>query len=276
MKLNLLVIFLLFPILIFATDTKYLYMKSKASSDNKVVKVKFGIKSPMLGYEYYGKRRNLEENFISHITAKVENRIVLDMSTGPYLREDPVIKYKFKDVSHSNKIDYIITDNKGYQKEYSFDIKRNNLTQIQLTKKMIPSQKDSITDYRKLKPKAWASLTIEEAVTELYGLVKNPIEDKVSLSGPEKNFCDRDIPIHISSDVDLESLAIFTDKIEQPTVAVFSISSISIIDISLSIKMYKSCTDYSVLVIGKDRDGKFYKTSTKGRIACADGCGGGG
>ena len=40
--------------------------------------------------------------------------------------------------------------------------------------------------------------------------------------------------------------------------------------------MFKTCIDYSIVVVGKDSKGNFYKSSEKARVACADGCGGGG
>lgn len=270
-----LIIILLTPVLLLAATNKELYIKAKIESKDRIVKAKILIKHPMIGYEYYGDRRNPEENFISHITAMDTNKIIFDMSTSSYLRKNPGIEHEFNDMNRSNTIKYIIIDNKGNEQEFSFDIKRNN-TITDLSKTTTSLKKDTAIDYKKLKPKVWKALTTKEAVTELYGLIKKPITNKIMLSGPESGYCEENIPIHISSDVDLESFAIFTDAIEHPAIAIFSIPNKSIVNFKLNVKIFKVCTDYSIIVVGKDRDGNIYRTSANGRIACADSCGGGG
>lgn len=275
MKQIILFNFLLFPLLLLATENPEQYIKTKIRTNDNITTIKFLIMHPMIGDERYNNQRDLEENYITHITARNSDKIILDISTSSYLKTNPVLQHKFMGIKQSKILKYIITDNKEHKNEYTID---TNKSRSRTTSSKVPTSftKGTVVNYRRLKPKVWEALNIEEAITELYGIIKNPIKDKINLSGPESTYCDENIPIHISSDIDLESLAIFNDKIEHPAIAIFSIPNNSIIDFNFGIKMFKTCTDYSVVAIGKDRNGNVYKTSTKGRIACADGCGGGG
>jgi hypothetical protein len=248
-------------------------MKAKASSDGTIVKAKFVLKNPMITLEQ-AKHSKIEANFISHVTATVENNIVLDISTSPYLSRNPIIKYKFKDLNQSNDINYILTDNKGKQKEHFSEITREyNLPR---EKKQLRYLNTSVVNFRETNPLAWKAKSSQEAIKALYGSVENPIKNKINLIMPEdtdsvESDCGLSIPVKISSNIDLESLAIFIDKIEGSTLAVFSISPFSIIDYELRVKI--GGKQYTLIVIGKDRDGKFYKVTNKGRLPLTyDGC----
>ena len=271
MKKTILLALLLFPILLFSITSQDRYFKAKLSSNNKLDSVRFRIRNPMIGDERYSNQRNLEESYITHITARNEHGLLLDISTSSYLREYPIIEYQLRKSDQSKPITYTITDNSGHKKSYAVDFKQNKIT-----KQKVSSLEKPFIDYRKLKSKLWSKLSVEEAISELYGVVKDPIEGRISLTGPEETFCEQRIPVNISSEIDLESVAIFTDKTEKPTLAVFSISEGNIINYKIYIKIYHTCTDYTIYVIGKDRNGQYYKESSKGWIACGDSCGGGG
>ena len=58
-------------------------------------KAKIAITHNMLTYDQ-AKRKGKEANFITHITATVENRVVYDASTSQFLSKNPLIKFKFK------------------------------------------------------------------------------------------------------------------------------------------------------------------------------------
>ncbi len=70
-------------------------MKIKAKAKNGIVKAKVMIKHDMLTYDQ-AKKKGKEANFITHIIAKVGDRVVYDMSTSQFLSKDPLIKFKFK------------------------------------------------------------------------------------------------------------------------------------------------------------------------------------
>ena len=259
-------LFLLIPIIVFAQDNVNLNMRAKANSDGAIVKAKFELKNKMISFrtaQYQG----IDVDFISHITATVENNVVLDISTSPFLSRTPVIKFKFKDVKQSNAIRYNLTNIKGKEKEHIFEIKRKH--KLALEHKPFTNLNTSVVDFRKTNPLAWKASNSKEAIKELYGLIENPIEGKISLimpedSNPRETDCGLHVPIKISSKIDLESLAIFIDEIDGSTLAVFSISPLSIVDYKLSAKI--GGEQYTLTLIGKDRSGKFYKETNKGKL----------
>ena len=260
------ILFLLIPVVISAQGNSDLDIKAKANSDGTIVKAKFILKNPMITLEQ-AKHSKIEVNFISHVTATVENNIVLDISTSPYLSRNPIIKYKFKDLNQSNDINYILTDNKGKQKEHFSEIKRKH--NLSREKKQLRHSNTSVVNFRKTNPLAWTASNSKEAIKELYGLVENPIKNKINLlmpedSNPRESDCGLKVPVKFSSKIDLESLAIFIDNIEGSTVAVISIPPFSIIDYELRVKIRGE--QYTLIIIGKDREGRFYKATHKGHL----------
>ena len=262
-------LFLLIPIVIFAQDNSYLDMKAKAKSDGKIVSAKLKLQSPMINFQV-AKKHNLKANYIAHLTAVVKNQIVLDidMSKSRFFRRKPVIKYKFKDIHQANAVRYIVTNNNGEKKEHIFEIKRE--FKLEEDKKTFKDSILPINNIRETDQLAWEAKNSKEAIKELYGLIENPIMNKLNLIMPKRIDCDWSIPLHISSNVDLKSLALFidvdaySDTIEGSVVAIFSISSLSIIDYKLNITMRGK--QYTLIAIGKDRDGNFYKVSNKGSL----------
>ncbi|MCB4747308.1 MAG: thiosulfate oxidation carrier complex protein SoxZ [Sulfurovum sp.] len=70
-------------------------MKIKAKLKNDVINVKAIAKHDMLTYDQ-AKKKGKEANFITHITAKVGDTIVYDVSTSQFLAKNPLFKFKFK------------------------------------------------------------------------------------------------------------------------------------------------------------------------------------
>ncbi len=277
MKPFIFIFFLIVPALLMASENREQYMKVKTNWDNNITTIKFMIKNSMIGDERYNYQKGLEEDYISHVTAiDIDNhKKILDISTSSYMKENLIFQFKLVDVNRSKNIKYIFTDNKTRTKEFFVNTNKRRSRPV-VSKDTTSPSKENVINYRKLKSKTFKSEKIDEAIKELYGVVDKPIEGKIKLSKLDTIFCEENIPIHISSDINLESLAVFNSKNKHPAIAVFTISESSIVDFKFSVQMFKTCTDYSIVVIGKDRHGNFYKTSNKGRIACADGCGGGG
>jgi len=69
-------------------------MKIKAKEKNGVVKVKAAITHNMLTYDQ-AKKKGKEANFITHITATANDRVVYDASTSQFLSKNPLIKFAF-------------------------------------------------------------------------------------------------------------------------------------------------------------------------------------
>lgn len=69
-------------------------MKIKAKEKAGVVKAKISIKHDMLTYDQ-AKKKGVEANFITHITATVGDKVVYDASTSQFLSKNPLIKFVF-------------------------------------------------------------------------------------------------------------------------------------------------------------------------------------
>ncbi len=78
-------------------------MKIKAKEKNGVVGVKVLIKHDMLTYDQ-AKKKGVDANFITHITAKVGDKIVYDASTSQFLSKNPMLKFKFKGAKKGDEL----------------------------------------------------------------------------------------------------------------------------------------------------------------------------
>ena len=66
----------------------------KAKEKDGVVKAKVLIQHKMLTYKQ-AKKKGVEANFITHIVARVGEKVVYEFSTSQFLAKNPVIKFKF-------------------------------------------------------------------------------------------------------------------------------------------------------------------------------------
>jgi len=87
-------------------------MKIKAKLKNGVVGVKVMAKHDMLTYDQ-AKKKGKEANFITHITAKVGDRVVYDVSTSQFWSKNPQWKFKFKGAEKGQKLAITWTDLSG-------------------------------------------------------------------------------------------------------------------------------------------------------------------
>lgn len=200
----------------------------------------------------------------THIVAKVNQQTVFEVRPSANLARHPSFRFKFKNIENANKIEFFITTNKGRQRKIEFSIPEslNNIRYTPLIETHILK-----TDIANKNPKIFEVTTVDKAVAELYGSVINPIEGKINIEMPKDNANAGSIPINISSDVDFESIAVFSDKLENPTIAVFYISPVGITNYDFKIKVRDwHISKHSIIVIGKSRDGKFYKAVKEGGI----------
>jgi sulfur-oxidizing protein SoxZ len=87
-------------------------MKIKAKEKDGIVKVKVLAKHPMLTYDQ-AKKKGKEANFITHITAKVEDKVVFDVSTSQFWSKNPMFKFKFKGDYKGKDLEITWTDLSG-------------------------------------------------------------------------------------------------------------------------------------------------------------------
>lgn len=87
-------------------------MEIKAKLKDGIVVVKAMAKHPMLTYDT-AKKQGVEANFITHINATVNGKVVLDMSTSQFLSKNPIFKFSFKGANAGDTIVMTWVDLKG-------------------------------------------------------------------------------------------------------------------------------------------------------------------
>jgi sulfur-oxidizing protein SoxY len=116
-------------------------------------------------------------------------------------------------------------------------------------------------DYRKSKPRAWNSYSLNDAAMALYGrdtFATIQKSEEIELIVPKGIVRDpENIPITIRSNIRAKSVAIFQDANPKSLVAVFHVNEESTIEYELNIKMDFKGT---VFVVLEGLDGKLYYT----------------
>ena len=87
-------------------------MKIKAKLKGDIVSAKVLAAHDMLTYDQ-AKAKGVEANFITHITAKVGDRIVYDVSTSQFWSKNPQFKFKFKGGKKGEKLEITWVDVAG-------------------------------------------------------------------------------------------------------------------------------------------------------------------
>ncbi len=116
-------------------------------------------------------------------------------------------------------------------------------------------------DYRKRKPAAWTSSSINDAAMALYGREKFSTIGKsaeIELIVPKGIVKDREnISVTIRSNIKAKTVALFQDANPKSLVAVFHVGADSIIEYELNIRMAFKGTVFAVV---EGLDGKLYYT----------------
>jgi len=97
-------------------------MKIKAKVKGDVIAAKVMVKHDMLTYDQ-AKKKGVDANFITHISAKVNDKVVYDLSSSQFLSKNPLFKFKFKGAKAGDKLEVTWVDLKGNTKTASKKIK---------------------------------------------------------------------------------------------------------------------------------------------------------
>jgi sulfur-oxidizing protein SoxZ len=87
-------------------------MKIKAKLEKDTTEVKLLLTSPMVGKEEAALKK-VEVEYITHVTAKVNGKVVWEASTGPFLSKDPYFMFNFKGAKAGDEIVIDTIDSKG-------------------------------------------------------------------------------------------------------------------------------------------------------------------
>jgi sulfur-oxidizing protein SoxZ len=84
----------------------------KAKLKKGIVTVKAMANHAMLSYQEAEKAKK-EVNFITYIVAKVNDKIVYEVSTSQFLSKNPYVKFQFRDGKKGDMVEFKWTDLKG-------------------------------------------------------------------------------------------------------------------------------------------------------------------
>jgi len=243
---------------IFDLGTNPLNIKLKAKQKEEILRVKCLVAHPMIT-EYVAEKRGLHVSYVKHMTFRVGNKIVFDMSNSPYLSKNPIVKFKARNNNTDEKLTLVVTDNSDTVKSKSVKIKGESVGNSFI------QEKGKVIDFHRTHPKIWTEKTVKDAAKALYGDVQYQ-EGDIKIFLPKLVADSGSIPIGISSDMDFESIAILSNTTERPVIAVFSVPKGLKVNYRLKFKA-KNYEDEYVLVIAKGRDGKYYKAIQKFEIS---------
>ena len=91
-------------------------IKVKATAKKGVISVKSLLSHEMSTFNMMEKKTGNREdaNFITHVTAKVGDKVVYEASTSQFLSKNPILKFKFKgDFKKGDKVVMSWVDRKG-------------------------------------------------------------------------------------------------------------------------------------------------------------------
>jgi len=250
------------------SSVNYLFnIRANATIENNYIKTKIQLRKSIKGRDYlptdeennrkfkeYTEGKNLYSEYITYVLAIVNNQTIFNLEMSKNFAENPVIKFKFNSMKNARRIEIITINNNGLKRRQEVPIFQSKTTRI-------------------TSPVILEESKVKDAVEKLSASAENSIKEKINLIIPEPFIsCQSAIPIHITSNIDLESIAIFTDKTPNPVVAIFSNPSNGIIDYKFNIQIHNE-GDSLFTVIGKGRDGKIYKTVKKSVLPRTyDGC----
>lgn len=281
MKKILLVLLLAFSL--FAGESKDIVpiIKHKTVIEDGIGVSKFIINSEQMGLNHYDRSRNGEfgkysSDYVSHISTTIDNMSVFDAALSPYVYSQSYISFKFKDFMGSDDITVNVTDNHGKISQQSFKIIKKSISK---TKNIFSKQNPVSPEV--INPKAWNSTTVDSAIEAVYGssdvnISKTYFNDSSTYSGDgsclsENCYIDTFYPLRVSikSEIDLQSIAIFSTSTPRPLLAYLQILDNGVSNITIPFKLEKPG---KLFFIGKGKDEKLYRSESSNiEIVLADG-----
>ena len=135
---------------------------------------------------------------------------------------------------------------------------------------LVPMTKLNAVNFRETKPKAWTIEKSADAIKEMFGAGELKTTDKIKFTAPKLAENGGSIPISLSSDLDIETIALFQDANPRSATVVFSVPEGQKVDYSFRIKMRQTAL---VTIVAKTRDGKLLTLGKEIDVSIG-GCGG--
>jgi sulfur-oxidizing protein SoxY len=135
---------------------------------------------------------------------------------------------------------------------------------------LAPMTNLNAVNFREAKPKAWEIEKSADAIKEMFGAGELKTTDKIKFTAPKLAENGGSIPISLSTDLDIETIALFQDANPRAATVVFSVPEGQKVDYSFRIKMRQTAV---VTIVAKAKDGTLY-TIAKEIDVSIGGCGG--
>ena len=145
-----------------------------------------------------------------------------------------------------------------------------NLGLVAAAATLAPMTSLHAVNFRETKAKAWTIEKSADAIKEMFGAGELKTTDKIKFVAPKLAENGGSIPITLSTDLDIETIALFQDANPRSATIVFSIPEGQKVDYSFRIKMRQ--TAY-VTIVAKAKDGTLYTTNKEIDVSIG-GCGG--
>ncbi|UPT78194.1 hypothetical protein MN086_03380 [Sulfurovum sp. XGS-02] len=187
---------------------------------------------------------------VEYFALGLDGSKVYDASSNPFSVEILGVSLSVNKKLNSKNVKLSYIDSLGHTYQRIKNLNNENV-------KVLHSSSQNLIKNENIDQKVWTIKDIETAKTFLYGLDK-PILGKILLCIPDPmEESSNGVTLKIKSDVQLESLAIFTNNNTYATIATMNFFNKTIPDY-ISISMKK---DGKIIIVGKGIDGKLYQVS---------------
>jgi sulfur-oxidizing protein SoxY len=145
-----------------------------------------------------------------------------------------------------------------------------NLGLVAAAAVLAPMTNLNAVNFRETKPKAWEIEKSADAIKEMFGAGELKTTDKIKFTAPKLAENGGSIPISLSTDLDIETIALFQDANPRAATVVFSVPEGQKVDYSFRIKMRQTAV---VTIVAKAKDGALYTVAKEIDVSIG-GCGG--
>jgi len=145
-----------------------------------------------------------------------------------------------------------------------------NLGLVAAVAVLAPMTNLNAVNFRETKPKAWEIEKSADAIKEMFGAGELKTTDKIKFTAPKLAENGGSIPISLSTDLDIETIALFQDANPRAATVVFSVPEGQKVDYSFRIKMRQTAV---VTIVAKAKDGTLYTVAKEIDVSIG-GCGG--
>ena len=215
--------------------------------------VKLMIKSPMIGKQL-AKKRKMDIDYITNVKVKSDENLLYNVNLTPCISKNPFFRFSYKDIK-ANSLTLEYTDNNVTSETIGIEtIKVKHIDKINQIPKPLKLSKN---------PKNYPNKI--EGIKKLFGNI-TLIEDGIQLNVPKIASTQRMIPIHLRSNIQFKSIALFVKNYyfsygyceittQYKLIAQWFSTPYSVADFYIKIKMDGSG---EIVVVIEAKNGKFY------------------